>query len=190
MSYFICKQGNIPLMDTLPVYKIINYPLEKNDYKPFAQTKICLCPTKLVIEMLSFEMFPKDESTVKAVIYNPLTDKFIDINADANKNFFVKDNLNNDINSTLRYIKGEDLQGVYWGVVAEIDINTLIRALDMDSIKANDKLLCNFYKISENIEKHHIGSMYPITYKNKTDIYQKDNLAEFTVINYGNTDNC
>ena len=31
-----------PLWNSLPAAKIINYPLEKADYKPYAQARVCI----------------------------------------------------------------------------------------------------------------------------------------------------
>ena len=187
MAYYICKQGEIPMMDTLPIYKIINYPLQNNGYKPFAQAKLCINDTKLIIEMLAFEMFPKQESELKTVISSEKSDAYIDVTATATQKLCIADSRGNSLEkSQIRYIKGEDLQGCYWGMIAEISLDELQQAISIEKINIGDSLMCNFYKLSDNVEKAHIGSMYPLEYSDKNSIYKKENLANFEVIKYGN----
>ena len=45
-----------PLWNSLPAAKIINYPLEKADYKPYAQARLCISNDDLHIQMLAFEL--------------------------------------------------------------------------------------------------------------------------------------
>ncbi len=41
MSFKISLINGLPVWDSLPVAKIVNYPLEKRDYKPFVQARLC-----------------------------------------------------------------------------------------------------------------------------------------------------
>ena len=42
MAYPITIVDGRPQLDSLPVGKIVNYPLEKRDYRPFAQFRLCV----------------------------------------------------------------------------------------------------------------------------------------------------
>ena len=57
-----------PLWNSLPAAKIINYPLEKADYKPYAQARLCISNDDLHIQMLAFEVEPEEKSVVGAAL--------------------------------------------------------------------------------------------------------------------------
>ena len=50
-----------PLWNSLPAAKIINYPLEKADYKPYAQARLCVSNDDLYIQLLAFEVDPENQ---------------------------------------------------------------------------------------------------------------------------------
>ena len=55
-----------PIWDALPVGKIIHYPLEKRDYRPFAQVRMCVNQTDLFLRMWAFEARPSAQSALIA----------------------------------------------------------------------------------------------------------------------------
>ena len=56
-----------PDFESLHVAKIIDYPLEKRDYKPYSQCKLCFAPDGFHIQFLSFEAAALAASCMKAV---------------------------------------------------------------------------------------------------------------------------
>ena len=68
MEAVICTQGEAPRFDVLPTYKITCYPLEKRDYKPFAQGQLCLTPGQLCIRLWAFEARPRPQSMLECVL--------------------------------------------------------------------------------------------------------------------------
>ena len=57
-----------PLWNSLPAAKIINYPLEKADYKPYAQARLCVSNDDFYIQLLAFEVSPEEKSVVGTAI--------------------------------------------------------------------------------------------------------------------------
>ena len=57
-----------PLWNSLPAAKIINYPLEKADYKPYAQARVCISNDDLHLQLLAFEVEPEEKSIVGAAL--------------------------------------------------------------------------------------------------------------------------
>ena len=114
-----------PLWNSLPAAKIINYPLEKADYKPYAQARICVSNDDLYIQLLAFEVEPEEKSVVGAAIA-PFSEE------DGGKRYFwlsanrsgttvckfIDETTGNETdvskNVSVRIYTGEDEQGVYW----------------------------------------------------------------------------
>lgn len=56
MAYPITIVDGRPQLDSLPVGKIVNYPLEKRDYRPFAQFRLCVNEEGLHLYLWAFEL--------------------------------------------------------------------------------------------------------------------------------------
>lgn len=186
MTYVICTQPLSPRMDTLPTYKITDYPLEKRGYKPFAQTKLCVTPNSFIIHMWAFESNPKPESQLKFVLTTQQSTAmlYIHCNADGTVSAYTTsptDTTPISINSTP--IKGEDLQGEFWGSDIQISITTLEKIFGNNVLKTGNTVLCNMYKLSENKNKPHKGSLHPANFAEHKE-YGLSSLAKFTVVNY------
>lgn len=144
-----------PVWVSLPCAKIVNYPLEKEDYKPYAQARICISDSTLFLQMISFEVNPESESRVMA-----------DLSFDGGKNILtISSNregevlcLANDkeISKTVavRVYTGEDEQGIYWAVNFSISLSGLKKYIDVPEIKEGKTMAGNFYKISNGKRKH------------------------------------
>ena len=50
MQFWISCTGEAPNLESLPVADIVDYPLEPAEYKPFAQARLCLTPSLLLVE--------------------------------------------------------------------------------------------------------------------------------------------
>ena len=76
MSFFISLLPSMgarrePVWDALPVAKIIQYPLERADYKPFAQARLCMTPETLYLRLWAFEVSPEPSSSLAACFALP-----------------------------------------------------------------------------------------------------------------------
>lgn len=58
MDFKISLIEGHPVWDALPVGKIIYYPLEKRDYRPFAQARMCANKTDFFLRLWAFETHP------------------------------------------------------------------------------------------------------------------------------------
>ena len=115
-----------PLWNSLPAAKIINYPLEKADYKPYAQARLCISNDDFYIQLLAFEVEPEEKSVVGAAIA-PFSEE------DGGKRYFwfstnrsgalvckfIDETTGNETdvskNVSVRIFTGEDEQGVGGG---------------------------------------------------------------------------
>ena len=186
MPYFICSQPTTPKLDALPTYKITDYPLEPRDYKPFAQAKICMTPQDLLIQMWAFEMVPRPESRLRAVVTTKNSEYLLVLTAkpDGSCDCMMRGPLGDKpLDCVVHPYMGEDLQGIYWGVTVTLRRSTVEQYLGPDTTSVGSVLRCNFYKLSSNAQKPHKGSMYPADFAGKKE-YALPSLAEFTVVNY------
>ncbi len=186
MTYTISVQPLSPRMDTLPTYKIIDYPLEKRDYKPFAQAKLCVTPTEFIIQMWSFEAFPKEESMLKAVFTTHGMEKLLvaETLANGNSSFYIRDTHGDkNISVIASSLNGEDLQGDFWGVEVRFPREVIEENFGVGSLDIGASILGNFYKLSENVDKPHKGSLHPADFISGKE-YSLGSMAEFAIVNY------
>ena len=186
MSYYICIQPATPQLETIPTYKITDYPLEKRDYKPFAQAKICLTPQELLIQMWAFEMVPMPESRLQAVFTTPESTNLLVVTAEAGgRCSCVARGPGGDkpLDAIFHSLDGEDLQGIYWGATAAIRRTAVENVLGQGCTETGKALLGNFYKLSSNPQKPHQGSLYPADFAGGRE-YALPSLGEFRIVRY------
>lgn len=186
MTYAICTQPLQPIMEILPIYKITDYPLENRDYKPFAQMRTCLTPTNLILEMWAFEMVPTPESCLTAVFSVSNSDKllFAECLSGGKTCCYVKTPSGRKSLSVISHsLKGEDLQGIFWGIRFEIPRTIFTQTFGEQVLDCGNTLLCNIYKLSANADKPHKGSLYPADFAGGRE-YALGSLAPFKIINY------
>lgn len=160
-----------PLWNSLPAAKIINYPLEKADYKPYAQARACISNDDLHIQMLAFEVKPEDKSIVGAALAlfpeedgakryfwfstnrgGALVCKFID-EANGTEQNITK-------NVAVRIYSGEDEQGVYWCACFTLSLETAEKLYGSCHLEQGHRVKGNFFKLCDG-ERPHYGSFYP-----------------------------
>ena len=118
MAFKISKVKGHPKFDSLPVAKIIDYPLEKRDYKPYAQGRLCVNEQGLILQLWAFETHPEPKSSLKAVFaLNPGQDKLLSVEffPDGEPVLLVDGEPRSAHLIHIHRFEGEDLQGVYWG---------------------------------------------------------------------------
>ena len=160
-----------PLWNSLPAAKIINYPLEKADYKPYAQARLCVSNYDFYIQLLAFEVSPEEKSVVGTAIApfakedggkryfwlstnrsGALVCKFID-ETTGNETDVTK-------NVSVRIYTGEDEQGVYWCSSFTLPLSLVEKFFGKSYLVPGHKMAGNFYKLCDG-ERPHYGSYYP-----------------------------
>ena len=147
----ICRLKTRPLFDTLPVMKVTQYPLEPRDYKPFAQGLLAVDPQRLYIRLWAFETPPEPESRIICVLRDQ---QELRIEAGPQALEITLDG--KPIEALLAHpFTGEDLQGKYWGWLAELPADLL------GELTPGRQLRGNLYKRSDG-KRPHTGSFYPM----------------------------
>ncbi len=72
-------RGGAPRFETLPLYKIIRYPLEKRDYKPFAQARLCCNEESLFVRMWAFEALVIEGSALIAQLSLDRSERYLEL---------------------------------------------------------------------------------------------------------------
>lgn len=186
MKYTICTQPATPNIDSLPVYKIIDYPLEPRDYKPFAQARLCMTPTELMLELWAFEAHPMPESMLRAVFTTRTSDCMVTIDCCSGGSVGCVARTpsgETKLSITSHSMAGEDLQGEYWGATVHLPRSLLEQQLGRGSCHAGSILLGNIYKLSDNPDKPHKGSLFAADFATGRE-YALHSLAEFEVVSY------
>ena len=160
-----------PLWNSLPAAKIINYPLEKADYKPYAQARLCISNDDFYIQLLAFEVEPEEKSVVGAAVA-PFPDedggkRYFWISTNRSGNLLCKfinetDGTETDIskNVSVRLYSGEDEQGVYWCSSFTLPLSLLEKLCGPHYLEPGHKMKGNFYKLCDG-KRPHYGSFYP-----------------------------
>lgn len=181
----ICTQPDPPRFDALPTYKITCYPLEKRDYKPFAQAQVCCTPEALAVRLWAFEAKPRSGSAVEAV-FSGGGERLLRISAWADGRqrvyFHSADGEERDLTADARPMAGDDFQGEYWGVFFSIPRREAEEALGV-LLEPGAVVRGNFYKRSDDPEKPHCGSCWPADFLCGKE-YGPPSLVPFTVVRY------
>lgn len=193
MAFRICMVKDRRGLDALPVAKVLHYPMERRDYRPFAQNILCISEGSLVLRMWAFEVSPLPGSELRAVLYpfsgarNPalhmraVVTEAVPGTPRFEAFLLYGDGRRESVGADFRSHGGEDLQGVYWGVDAVLSFDSLERA--------GGKLLCgpgsmfpgNFYKTCEAQGSRHYGSFAPADW-NKP--YGLESMGAFEIVGY------
>lgn len=185
LGFKISLVSGQPSFDSLPVAKITNYPLEERDYKPFAQSRICINEDYLYIQMWAFEVNPSPKSSLKAILTSP----------DGESGFSVELLSTGHLEFTpfpdnagfalplLHSMWGEDLQGEYWGGSLQIPIETAYTLLKKQNLQPGGIIRGNLYKISTDSNKPHKGSYFPADFAHGREFAQ-ESMDNFEVVGY------
>ena len=175
MIYRIGVAEKMPDMDGVSVAKIKNYPLEKEDYKPFAQFRAAISNEGFHIKMTSFEAKPDKHSTLAFVIAVGEAGR-IAVAADNGRNLsaiVVEGSVKKMISAEVkvRNFVGEDLQGIYWGAEVTVPAEFIPQ---FETLKQNG---CsgNFFKLCRS-ERVHFGSFLPYDFADMAASELPDNV--------------
>jgi hypothetical protein len=198
MTYKVCTVGEPPNYDSLPIAKVIKYPLEPRDYRPFAQHILCVSGEFLHLRMWAFEVSPLPASRLECVLYlfakAPDTAlAIVSVPGEADiigccllkegKELPVSPALERKLQSiAVHPYSGEDLQGVYWGCTIDIPLSLLTEWSGKTLLKPGDSFPGNFYKISLDEQKSHLGSWHEADFSGNP--YLPPSMGTFEVVSY------
>jgi len=191
MQFKVFRISALSQLDSLPVAVIKDYPLEKRDYKPYAQCNICLDDHTLFIRMWAFEVSPPEGSELRGVFYL-FPDKSgmalaVSMRPNGGCDFFLlEDGKQRAVNPPQGFVphphNGEDLQGVYWGGLAALPFDWLQSLDGKVSLGADESFLGNFYKLCPGPAGEHKGSFFPADFLG--DAYNEEGMGEFLMVSY------
>ena len=190
MSYKIRALADAVDFETLPVAKIIHYPLEDRDYKPFAQVCMGFTGDELALRMWAFEVHAMPQSELRACLSLPGEGGVLhvsvcpplpqDTNARNRVQVWVQGAAGRRAIVPLRTNahNGEDLQGVYWGE----EVFLPRKELGLERAAPGDKLCGNFYKLAAPPARAHCGTYFPA--EDMTQPFLPTNMGEMEIVAY------
>lgn len=180
MAFKVCLLSGAPDFETLHAAKLTEFPLEKRDYKPFSQARICFSDEGLHVQFHSFEAQSLPRSEIRAVL-RLTPDSFLELSLFADGQWHILAGGEPVPEGTLQPFSGEDLQGVYWGGTFTVPHNAL-QAYFHFTPQRGETFAGNFYKLCESPEKPHYGSFFPADFHSPLNL--PENLGEFLIIDF------
>lgn len=184
MDFTICRVSGHPEFETLPIAKISSYPLERRDYKPFAQCRLAVAQGELFVRMWAFEVSPEPCSALECLLC-PKDDEqsalLVKICANAANTVAIAGEDITLAQFSAHPLSGDDLQGEYWGATVGIPLDIIAEKtggrLGFDS---GEECCGNFYKICEGQKKHY-GSFVPANWEKP---YAMGSLGLFKAVDF------
>lgn len=182
----------MPVWDELPVYKICHYPLEKRDYRPFAQLRACANQEMLFFRVWAFETKPSPQSVLLVKLQpDPANETVFCFTADSAGGLDCvvetpegeKALAEYGILPALHTYRGEDLEGEYWGIVLQLPRKALELVLGSDPIRPGHRMLGGVYKRDTHPASTHYGSLFPADAA-KENPFDKSSFGEFLLVDY------
>ncbi|MDR2933413.1 MAG: hypothetical protein LBV27_09950 [Oscillospiraceae bacterium] len=192
-SYKVRIISGEPEFDAMPVAKVIDYPLEQRDYRPFAQNVICIGARDIYVRMWAFEAAPARTSELRGVFYlykdKPLTALHIRLVIEAESSALPRCAVFREEGGAadpvtgfeLRGHSGEDLQGIYWGGTVRLPFAAL-GGKDRLITSAGEHFPGNFYKLCQDDKMPHYGCFFPADFK--ADPYARESMGDFEIVAY------
>ena len=182
MAVYINVVDDQPDFGSLPAAKIIDYPLEKRDYRPFAQAQLALGPEALFVRMIAFEAHPDPGSRLWLLL--GLREGCFCLSAAGDGSIQLLPPMPD---ARAHRIGGEDLQGVFCGTECALP-RARLEALLGRALRPGDALQGNVLKTSTGGEMPpHFGCLYPCreVYALKdAGALTPESLGEFLIVGY------
>lgn len=192
MSFKISLINGLPVWDSLPVAKIVNYPLEKRDYKPFVQARLCISEQSVWVRMWAFEALPSETSTlmVNLNLFPELSDKYLSMSASYGglllnevcgaQHIPMAEYL---VLPRVKSFQSEDLQGIYWGIVFELPRTLLTKVYGSSELAPGKLVKGNLYKVDKSDCSEHYGCFYNVDFLDKN-AYTDKYFGDFELVAY------
>lgn len=170
MAYPIAIVHGRPRLDSLPVGKIIQYPLEKRDYRPFAQFRLCINEEGLHIYLWAFELEVSPQSVQRICLdLCPGQGNYIDLcllgDGSARLGVVGENGLVEEHPVSVHPLCGEDLQGVYWGGQYLLTWEEIRRIFGREQFKEGETAQGNLYKTCGDEAYFHQGCFYSVDFQ-------------------------
>ncbi len=192
MAFKISTLADGGELETLSVAKIINYPCERAEYKPFAQGRICVTPKGLTVQLWAFEVTPSAHSSLAVALQRAGGDLMVAElfsggalvvkQGHDSASLAVRED-DTALRPTLEPFWGEDLQGVYWGGIMTFPTHELERFWGEGCLEAGQALQGNMYKLSSDPDKGHRGSFFPAQLQGEN-FFDKTSLEIMDIVSY------
>lgn len=161
MEVYVNTVAGAPDFAALPAGKIIRYPLEKRDYRPFAQAQFALSEEALSVRLTAFESQPDPRSTLMLALEGAGKPVAVACRAPAEGETAPPREMGEGecLKIGAAYLSGEDLQGKYWGVTLTLPRRELEQRIGY-RLAAGGVLRGNVYKILSGAERAHCGCLF------------------------------
>lgn len=118
MTVYINRVGSAPDFDALPIAKVLDYPGEERDFRPFAQAQFALGDDALFVRLMAFEVDPDPCSCLCVALEGGIL-----------LSCFPGGRLEElggpRSGAKVQGIGSEDLQGIYWGADITLPLASL-----------------------------------------------------------------
>ena len=168
MAYSISVVHGAPQFQTLPVFKITNYPLEPREYRPFVQARLCVNEESFFVRMWAFEAEVMPESRLVAQFdFAGTGEQSVALWMDSvgGHGAVLQDAKGTSLGPLegvcFTDFCGEDLQGIYWGATAELPLHMIESLSPMTKLQKGAILRGNLLKLCENGKRPHFGCLFP-----------------------------
>jgi hypothetical protein len=182
MAVYVSRISGEPRYDSIPVAKITDYPLEKESYKPFAQSQLCIGEKGLILRLWAFEVDPPRQSALRVGLGLGERRTALTVYADGRLDC-AADGAPAAAPIFHHMIAGEDLQGEYWGAVIVLSGEILKALLGIDTLTKDIPLRGNLYKLSDAPGREHYGSHFPVDFT-AADPYGPEYFGDLTILDY------
>ena len=191
MPFKVFHITSLAQLDSLPVAVIKDYPLEKRDYKPYAQCNLCLDEQTLFVRLWAFEVSPPEGSELRGVFYlfpeQPGLALVVSARPESGFAFsLLEDGRERAVNPPQGFLpyshNGEDLQGIYWGSLAALPLDWLASLGGKLSLSPGDAFQGNFYKLAPGPQRAQKGSYFPADFLG--DPFGVDSMGAFLVASH------
>lgn len=193
MPFPISKVSGLPVWDSLPVAKIIHYPLEKRDYKPLAQARLCINEADFCLRMWAFETAPSPSSRLICNLnfFPELSSRWVSLCCGSTgRGTWLVCGPNEEIPMEqflilpqLKAYLGEDLEGIYWGSVVTLPLTALNKIYGVSELPSGHRILGNLYKVDDAEQSRHYGCFFATDFT-RPNPFDAHSFGEFQVVDY------
>ena len=192
MQQAISKVKVLPPMDSMPVMKVLRYPLERADFKPFAQARMCYLDGQgIFLMMWSFEVQPicRGDDNDSFLIFKAQVAGEQEICIKVNRQGVYRFTVNGWEHSTdeipCKMFTGEDLQGIYWGCELFITNSLLKSIYGVTNLETGHMIKGNIFKTCDDSTFRHHGCLFCSEEQaERFDPAKLDNLGVFEIVDY------
>ena len=182
MAVYINWVEQEPDYGSLPAAKIIHYPLEERDYRPFTQAQLALGASALFVRLIAFEAHPEPESRMMLLFRLQKGCACLSVGAGGELQCSPKIE-----EAQQRRIAGEDLQGIFWGAECTLPRAWLEGPLGR-RLCPGDIVYGNVLKTSIKGKKPpHFGCLYPsrpVYEPEESAALEEGDFGPFSVVGY------